>query len=73
MLSKRFSDVLTVAVTLSPQKDVSLTGIYGPLPLYELQVYGKIDEPQTAMRVPKEDIDYYIIRRRSRAVGTTCG
>jgi tetratricopeptide (TPR) repeat protein len=60
MVSKRFAELVTTPMILSKRLDVALTGIYGAFPVYELQVYGNIDEPEYAPNVAREDIDYYV-------------
>jgi glucose-1-phosphate thymidylyltransferase len=60
MLSKKISDIISLSIILSERIDVPLVGIYGSCPIYELQVYGDIEDPEYAPQVTPLDIDYYV-------------
>lgn len=60
MLSKKICDLVSFTFELSDGILVPLEGIYDSCLIYELQVYGNIEDPETSPKIEPEDIDYYI-------------
>jgi len=60
MLSKRATDLISIPIILSERIDVPLAGIYGSYPIYELQVYGEIDDVENTEHIDSRDINYYV-------------
>ena len=60
MLSKKITDIATLPMILSNRIDVPLVGIYGSYPIYELQVYGQIEDVEITPHIEPKDIDYYV-------------
>jgi class 3 adenylate cyclase len=60
ILSKRFAELIITPKILSDRLHVDLKGIYGSFPVYELQVWGNVEQPEEAKKIAREDIDYYV-------------
>ena len=60
MLSKKITDVMKLPMLLSERIDVPLVGIYEACTMYELQVYGEIEDVEFTQHVEPKDIHYYM-------------